>query len=70
MIMQNDNSNEIYLEVTQTTLLCPAVGRRHSRHKRAGYEGGVQLHDAVVDFFYYGLQQSVMVLLICCWQWQ
>ena len=47
MIMQNDNSNEIYLEVTQTTLLCPAIiGRHHSRHKRAGYEGGVQLHDA------------------------
>ena len=42
----NENSNEIYLEITQTTLLCPAVVGRHSRHKRAGYEGGVQLHDA------------------------
>ena len=65
----NDNSNEIYLEVTQTTLLCPAVAvGRHSRHKRAGYEGSVQLHFAVVDF--YGLQQSIDGAVICCWQWQ
>ena len=42
----NDSSNDIYLEVTQMTIIiCLPVGR-HSCNERSGHESGVQLHDA------------------------
>ena len=44
--LYNDSSKDIYLEVTQMTIIiCLPVGR-HSCNERSGHESGVKLHDA------------------------